>query len=105
MKLDNMSSNIQKIIKEKRKKLDLSQEEFANKMKVSINYISLLENGKKSPGKAFLRDFSDNFNIPMLLLLDENKLPKGKTQKEKKLLSRLQELKGDLEKLFLKSDY
>lgn len=37
-----------------RKKLGLSAEELANRVHISRSYITLLENGKRSPGKTLL---------------------------------------------------
>jgi transcriptional regulator with XRE-family HTH domain len=99
-----INSKIKEIIKEKRKKLNLSQEEVAEKMGVSVNYISLLENGRKEPGAVFIEKFSRKFNIPMILLLDNHKILSAKTPKEKEILSKFESLLRDLESLFLKSE-
>ena len=83
---------------------NMSQEQMAEKLGVSINYISLIENGKKNPGNAFLRDFSKKFNVPNVLLVKQNLIPEPKNEKEKELFDRFHKLVDDFEILFLKSD-
>ena len=43
-----------KNLRTERKKLGLSAEELANRVHVSRSYITLLENGKRQPGKNLL---------------------------------------------------
>ena len=43
-----------KNLRTEREKLGLSAEELANRVHVSRSYITLLENGKRSPGKILL---------------------------------------------------
>ena len=49
--------------KELRKELDLTQEEFADKMNLSRSYINLIEMGKKIPAERTIRDICRTFNI------------------------------------------
>lgn len=89
------------IVKEKRKALGLSQEDMADKLDVSVNYISLIENGKKLPGNKFIRDFSSKFNVPLMLFSQKSLLPEPKTEQEKELVIKFERLMGDMERLFL----
>ncbi len=99
--IDN--KKIATIIRKKRTSLSLSQEEMAKTMDVSINYISLIENERKTPGNTFLRTFSKKFNVPIVLLTKQELIPKPQNEKEKELYTRFQKLVIDLEDLFLKS--
>jgi len=96
-----MGNQTAKIVREKRKTLGLSQEDMARKLGVSINYISLIENGKKKPGNKFIKDFSSNFNVPLMLFSNKDLLPEAKTEKEKELLRKFEKLMSDMEELFL----
>jgi len=98
-----MSNKTSQIIRNQRKQLNLSQEQMAHKMGVTVNYISLIENKRKNPGAVFINNFAKKFNIPTILLTQDNLIPKPKNNEEKEILTRLESLMGDLEKLFLKS--
>jgi len=99
----NMSNNIGKTIKKIRTSRELSQEQMANNLNVSVNYISLIENNKRKPGMGFLKKFSVKYNIPLLLLAKEAIIPKAKTPKEKELQNKIVDFINDLEKLFLRT--
>lgn len=49
--------------KELRKELKLTQEEFANKMKLSRSYINLIEMGKKVPAERTIKDICRKFKV------------------------------------------
>jgi len=86
-----------KLIKIARTNKDLSQDEVAEKLGVSKNYISLIENGKKEPSLKFLKDLAKILDIPALLLMWEKMdLPAGKSEAEKNIV-------GELEKMISKS--
>ncbi len=74
---------------------------MASDLNVSVNYISLIENGKKKPGLGFLKKFSTKYHIPLLLLTKEIIIPKAKTQKEKELRNKVIKIINDLERAFL----
>lgn len=41
-------------LRKKRKELDLSAEELANRIHISRSYVTLLESGERTPGKTLL---------------------------------------------------
>lgn len=98
-----MTDGISKTIKDIRTARELSQEQMAKDLRVSINYISLIENNKKKPGMGFLKKFSAKYNIPLLLLAKEAIIPKAKTPKEKEVQNKVINLINDLEELFLQA--
>ena len=50
-------------IAEIRKKASMTQEQFAQKMGISANYVNLIENGKKNPGDRLISDICREFNV------------------------------------------
>ena len=58
-------------IKAKRKELNLSQEDLANKLFVTRQAISKWENDKASPTMANLRELSDIFGVDMAYFIGE----------------------------------
>lgn len=46
-----------------RKSRDWTQDEFAEKMGISKNYVSLIENGKKKPSDRLISDICREFNV------------------------------------------
>lgn len=46
-----------------RKSREWTQDEFAEKMGISKNYVSLIENGKKKPGDRLISDICREFNV------------------------------------------
>lgn len=69
---------IGEIIKEKRKELELTQEELANKLHVTRQAISNWENNKSVPDIEFIRQLADEFemSIDELLLNDVKRIEK-----------------------------
>ena len=59
---------IGKRVKELRQVLNLKQDEFASKLGVTNNYISLIEVGKKKPGMEVLTRMMDVFNVNVTYL-------------------------------------
>ncbi len=98
-----MNETTSKTIKEVRMMKKLSQEQMAGNLNVSINYISLIENGKKKPGMPFLKKFSTKYNIPLMLLTKDSLIPKAKTPKERELRDKVVSLINDLEQAFLQA--
>ena len=64
-----------------RKKLGLSAEELANRVHVSRSYITLLENGKRIPGKTLLP------KIARALKLEKNVIVEWYLAEQKEKLS------------------
>ncbi len=54
-----MNARITKI----RKSAKMTQEQFAQKMGISKNYVNLIENGKKKPGNRLISDICREFHI------------------------------------------
>lgn len=50
-------------IKEVRKANNLTQDEYAEKLRISKNYVCLLETGKKAPGDRLISDICREFNV------------------------------------------
>lgn len=50
-------------IVEVRKAAKLTQEQFAKKMKISTNYVTLIETGRKNPGDRLISDICREFHI------------------------------------------
>lgn len=93
--------SIGQLIKIGRINKDLSQENVASKLKVTKNYISLIENNKKDPSINFLRRVSNLLDIPIILLVWEKMdLPQGKTESEKKITSQLEKILESAQQLF-----
>lgn len=46
-----------------RKSREWTQDEFAEKMGISKNYVSLIENGKKKPSDRLISDICREFNV------------------------------------------
>ncbi|MCK9438529.1 MAG: helix-turn-helix transcriptional regulator [Bacilli bacterium] len=94
-------ASIGQLIKIGRINKSLSQEDVASKLKVTKNYISLVENNKKDPSINFLKKISKLLDIPVILLIWEKiDLPKGKTESEKKILSQLENMIENAQKIF-----
>ena len=58
-------------IKQARKKLGLTQEELANKLNVSSNYISAIECGKKTPKLEMFFKIADVLNVNLGILASD----------------------------------
>lgn len=54
-----MNTRITKI----RKSAEMTQEQFAQSMEISKNYVNLIENGKKKPGNRLISDICREFHI------------------------------------------
>lgn len=54
-----MNTRITKI----RKSAEMTQEQFAQSMGISKNYVNLIENGKKKPGNRLISDICREFHI------------------------------------------
>lgn len=93
--------SIGQLIKIGRINKELSQEDIASKLKVTKNYISLIENNRKDPSMSFLKGVSKLLDIPLILLVWEKMdLPKGKTESEREITSQLEKMLGGAQQLF-----
>lgn len=69
--------NIGKTIKILRIGLQIKQRDFAEKLGVSPNYISLLENNKKEPSLSLLRKVAKALGVPVgFLFINEEPAPR-----------------------------
>lgn len=96
-----MTTTISALVRKVRTTRGLSQDEMAKTLRVSVNYISLIENGKKNPGSPFLRKFSRAYGIPLLLLTRDTIVPQAKTPKERELRDKVLNLLSEFENAFI----
>ena len=57
-------------LREERKKLGLTVEDFSKNCGVSRSYITLIENGKRAPGKKILAKIAQALKIKTVIVLD-----------------------------------
>lgn len=96
-----MDNQIGQFIKKYRKSTRKTQVDLANDLAVSANYISLIENSRKIPGKAFINSFSIKYNIPSVLLDKSTIIPRGKNKAERAIEKKLSNFIDEIEKLVL----
>lgn len=72
---DLLRANIAKVIRDIRKSNDLTQKEFAEKLEVNSNYISMIERGERTPSLDLLADISDTFNIKLHQIFLQAEMP------------------------------
>lgn len=71
----------------------LKQLEMAEKLQVSANYISLVENDKREPSLSFMKDLSIVLDIPIgLLFLELDMSKKEVSPQERDLLMKMHDL-------------
>src|SRR5258708_15057200 len=100
-----MIMDLGKIIKLLRISAGLKQETLAAKLGVSANYISLIENNKREPSLAFLRNLADELDIPLgMLFLEVDKVKFAKSPEKSELLSRIRDLVLALEQARLHAE-
>ncbi len=58
-------ANLGGVIRDIRKTNDLTQEEFAEKLEVKTNYVSMIERGERTPSLNLLADISDTFGVEL----------------------------------------
>lgn len=77
----------------------LRQAELADRLSVSANYISLVENGKRDPSMSFLRSVTLEFGVPLgLLFLDIGESGEPRSREEQALLLRIKDLMFEIVK-------
>ncbi len=78
-------------IKKIRGDLKITQKELAEKSGLTINYLSLLENGKRGIGLERLSDLAEIFGIPTsLILVLASDAPDKKNKDANRLLNQIQ---------------
>ena len=63
--------NIGKSIKFVRVAANLKQGDMAQRLGITQNYLSLIENNKTEPSLSLLKKISDEFNVPISFLITE----------------------------------
>ena len=83
----------------------LKQKELAERLDVSPNYLSLVENDKREPSLSFLRDLASEMRIPLGLLFLEIDSGLGEVSPEERaLLIRIQDLAFQIQQIRLQSE-
>jgi transcriptional regulator with XRE-family HTH domain len=65
--------NVGNRIRENREALSITQQNLADATKMSRNYISLIESGKKSPSLSAISEISKHLNVKPIDLLRDTK--------------------------------
>ena len=98
---------INKRIVEIRKDADMTQQQFADRMGISKNYVNLIENGKKNPGDRLLADICREFDINKEWLYNgtgKKKIDRPENQELSRFLNDVVELPSeDFKKRFIKA--
>lgn len=91
---------IGKTIKFLRITKNLKQSDLAGLLKVSTNYISLIENDKREPSLSFIKELAKQLDIPVgLLFLEIDMSKKDASSQERELLMRMRDLILQIEML------
>lgn len=89
---------IGKTIKFLRTAKGLKQSDLAERVKVSTNYISLIENNKREPSLSFLKELASNLDIPVsMLFLELDMSKKEVSPQERDLLLKMRDLMIQIE--------
>jgi|SRR6266516_7619255 len=76
----------------------LKQSDLAEQVKVSTNYISLIENDKREPSLSFLKELTKTLDIPVgLLFLELDMSKKEVSPQERDLLMKMRDLMVQIE--------
>ena len=65
MTFEDEVQNISKRIKELRESFSMTQRDLANTLEIRTNYLSLLENGKRTPSVSLLYRMGTVFEVPL----------------------------------------
>jgi transcriptional regulator with XRE-family HTH domain len=97
--------SVGRTIKNLRNVAGLKQKDLADRLDISPNYLSLVENDKREPSVSFLRNLASEIGIPLgLLFLDiEGDVSKASPE-EIALIMRIQDLVFQLQRLKLQSE-
>ena len=58
-------ANLGGVIRDIRKSNGFTQEEFAERLEVKTNYVSMIERGERTPSLALLADISEEFGVEL----------------------------------------
>ena len=76
----------------------LKQSDLAERIKVSANYISLIENDKREPSLSLLKELASVLDIPVgLLFLESDMSKKDVSPQERDLLMKMRDLMVQIE--------
>lgn len=78
MEVDNKEmalANLGKVVKDIRNSNDLTQEEFAERLDVGTNYVSMIERGERTPSLSLLADISGKFGVELHQIFLQAELP------------------------------
>lgn len=76
----------------------IKQSDLAERLKVSTNYISLVENDKRDPSLSLLKELANTFDIPVgLLFLELDMSKKDVSPQERDLLMKMRDLMMQIE--------
>lgn len=97
--------NLGQAIKTVRANKGYSQGDLANLCKISISYLSVVENNQKEPSLEFLRNLSEKLAVPVpvlfFLAMDEQDMPTQKREAFKMIRAPLQAMVSEF---FLKDN-
>lgn len=97
--------SVGRTIKNLRNAAGLKQKELADRLDISPNYLSLVENNKREPSVSFLRNLANEIGIPLgLLFLDIDGDISKASPEEIALIMRIQDLVFQLQRLKLQSE-
>ncbi len=95
---------IGKTIKFLRVAKGIKQGELAERIKVSTNYISLVENDKREPSLSFIKELANVLDVPIGLLFLELDMSKNEVSpQERDLLMRMRDLMVQIETIRLQN--
>ncbi|MCL5774247.1 MAG: helix-turn-helix transcriptional regulator [Firmicutes bacterium] len=91
-------------IKQARLEADMTQEELAEAVEITPNYISMLERGRKNPSIQILKKIADVLGVSISFLTDseEDEKMKALSPKKIKLIKHIYELEPDKVEVLLK---
>jgi transcriptional regulator with XRE-family HTH domain len=83
----------------------IKQKDLADRLDISPNYLSLVENDRREPSISFLRDFAREIAIPLgLLFLDVDSDLSEVSPEERALLLRIQDLIFQIQQIKLRNE-
>ncbi len=71
--MENIYKSIGKLIKEHRKNAGMTQQELSEQINVTMNYLSLIENGRRKPTIETLVKLAKGLNVPLSKLFSTPK--------------------------------
>lgn len=78
----------------------IKQSELAERLNVSTNYISLVENDKREPSLSLIKELANIFDIPVGLIFFDLDMEKRELDiQEKELLMKMRDLMLEIETL------